>query len=247
MDVSADPLCSGALSPEMQHLLSHQHPPSAWVNSRRKRCFDAALAAVGLVLLSPLILATALAVLCSSEGEVLFSQERVGRGHETFTIYKFRTMQDGAEFCGPSVTSKGDKRTTPAGRWLRRFKLDELPQLYTVLRGDMSFVGPRPKLMQHECMHMLCRPGITGAATILFNREEEMLAEVPPDLVEQYTLQVLNPIKARLDMRYAERCSFGTDLRLLASTVFRLGWSAGMMDLAELVEASPGSGPVPLR
>ncbi|WP_052313243.1 sugar transferase [Terriglobus roseus] len=212
---------------------------SSWTNGTAKRCFDFVAASLGLILLSPLLLVAAVAIVCTSEGEALFTQERVGRGEQTFTIYKFRTMCDGAEFCGPSVTCEGDPRVTTVGRWLRSIKLDELPQLYNVVRGDMSLVGPRPKLVSHECGPLPCRPGITGAATLLFTREEELLAKVPADLVERFTVQVLNPVKAKLDARYAEHATFGTDFGLIAATVFRLQWDKRMADLSDLVEAHP--------
>jgi lipopolysaccharide/colanic/teichoic acid biosynthesis glycosyltransferase len=210
-----------------------------WANGTGKRCFDFVMSLLGIILLSPLMLFAAAVVVCTSEGDALFVQERMGRGSQTFTIYKFRTMCDGAEFCGPSVTREGDPRMTTVGRWLRSTKLDELPQLYNVLRGDMSLVGPRPKLASHECGPLPCRPGITGAATLLFTREEELLTKVPPDLVERFTVQVLNPVKARVDARYAQHCSFRSDLGLIAATIFRLQWNKRMADLSELVETHP--------
>jgi lipopolysaccharide/colanic/teichoic acid biosynthesis glycosyltransferase len=221
------------------HRVEEKLAVSLWTRGAGKRCFDFLAALLGLILLSPLLLVASLAILCTSEGGALFSQERVGRGEQTFTIYKFRTMCDGAEFCGPSVTCEGDPRVTAVGRWLRIAKLDELPQLYNVVRGDMSLVGPRPKLVAHECGPLPCRPGITGAATLLFTREEELLAKVPADLVERFTVQVLNPVKATLDARYAEYASFRTDVGLIAATIFRLGWDKRMADLSELVEARP--------
>jgi lipopolysaccharide/colanic/teichoic acid biosynthesis glycosyltransferase len=212
---------------------------SAWTSGKAKRCFDFLAALLGLILLSPLLLVAAMAILCTSEGDALFTQERVGRGEQTFTIYKFRTMCEGAEFCGPSVTCEGDPRITTVGRWLRSIKLDELPQLYNVVRGDMSFVGPRPKLVSHECGPLPCRPGITGAATLLFTREEELLVKIPADLVERFTVMVLNPVKAKLDARYAEHAGFRSDLGLIAATIFRLQWDKRMADLSDLVEAHP--------
>jgi lipopolysaccharide/colanic/teichoic acid biosynthesis glycosyltransferase len=212
---------------------------SSWTTGPVKRCFDFLTALFGLILLSPILLLAAAAVVCESDGDALFMQERAGRGSQTFTIYKFRTMCDGAEFCGPSVTCEGDPRTTRVGRWLRSTKLDELPQLYNVLRGDMSLVGPRPKLTSHECGALTCRPGITGAATLLFTREEELLAKVPSDLVERFTVQVLNPVKARLDARYAQHSTFRSDMQLILATVFRLQWDKRMANLSDLVEAHP--------
>ena len=202
--------------------LSSPAEVSFWANSRRKRVFDAALAATGLTLTLPLMAAVALAVKVSSRGPVLFRQERVGKHQAPFTILKFRTMRHDAEHSGPSVTCDGDRRTTRVGRVLRKLKLDELPQLVNVLRGDMSLVGPRPKLALHERLYLRCRPGITGAATLVFAREEELLARVPVEHVESYTVNVLNPMKARIDKEYAASASFRSDLRLLVRTFVRL-------------------------
>jgi lipopolysaccharide/colanic/teichoic acid biosynthesis glycosyltransferase len=117
---------------------------------------------------------------------------------------------------------------------LRRFKLDEMPQLFNVIIGEMSFVGPRPKIESHELMTMRCRPGITGAATMIFTREEEFLARVPEQHVELYAIRVLNPIKAQLDERYAEEGTFYSDLGILLTTVLRLGRSKDSFELPEL-------------
>jgi len=111
---------------------------------------------------------------------------------------------------------------TKVGALLRRLKLDELPQLINVVRGEMSFVGPRPKIAQHENLCMLCRPGITGAATIEFSHEEALLSGVPDELVERYVTTVLNPEKCKLDIQYIETTKFSTDLKILMHTVFKL-------------------------
>jgi lipopolysaccharide/colanic/teichoic acid biosynthesis glycosyltransferase len=160
----------------------------------------------------------------SSKGPVLFRQERVGLHQQPFTILKFRTMKhrDPHDDHGSKVTKQGDPRLTTIGILLRRLKLDELPQLINVARGDMSFVGPRPKIPQHENLNMLCRPGITGAATVVFSHEESLLAEIPEDLVEHYVMSVLNPEKCRLDSRYIESARLGTDLNILLRTLFKL-------------------------
>ena len=111
---------------------------------------------------------------------------------------------------------------TKLGALLRRLKLDELPQLINVARGEMSFVGPRPKIALHENLCMLCRPGITGAATIEFSHEEALLHGVPDELVERYVTTVLNPEKCKLDIQYIETTKFTTDLKILMHTVFKL-------------------------
>ena len=198
---------------------------SAWCMSKRKRCFDLVLSIIALILFSPLMLLIAWLVKFTSQGPALFRQERVGLHQQTFVILKFRTMENRRDLLntGSTVTRHRDSRMTKVGVLLRRLKLDELPQLINVLRGDMSFVGPRPKIAQHENLCMLCRPGITGAATIEFSNEERLLADVPEALVEHYVVRVLNPEKCKLDIRYIETTRFGTDLRILMHTVFRLG------------------------
>lgn len=205
-----------------------------WSVSSRKRFFDVAVAGTVIVPMLPILAAIAVVVKCSSNGPVLFRQQRTGRGQVPFTIYKYRTMRLLAEQEGPSVTRKGDGRMTRVGLWLRRLKLDELPQLYNVIRGDMSLVGPRPKAIGHERMEMVCRPGITGVATLLFAREEDLLMEVPEEEVEGFAINVLNPIKAQLDAQYAEEGNFFTDIALLAKTALRLGRKKAVRTLPEL-------------
>jgi len=124
---------------------------------------------------------------------------------------------------GLSVTKRGDPRITRLGILLRRFKLDELPQLMNVVRGEMSLVGPRPKIAEHENLCMLCRPGITGAATVLFSDEENLLADVPTDFIESYVISELNPEKCRIDSYYIETAQFTVDLNILIDTLFGLG------------------------
>ena len=197
---------------------------SGWCMSKRKRCFDLVLSVIALVIFSPLMLLIAWLIKFTSQGPALFRQERVGLHQQTFVIFKFRTMENRRELLntGPTVTRHGDSRMTKVGALLRRLKLDELPQLINVARGEMSFVGPRPKIPQHESLCMLCRPGITGAATIEFSHEEGLLAGVPEELVERYVVTVLNPEKCKLDIKYIETTRFVTDLRILLHTIFKL-------------------------
>ncbi len=198
---------------------------SAWCMSKRKRCFDLVLGVAGLILFSPMMLLIACLIKMTSKGPALFRQERVGLHQEPFVILKFRTMRALCEQAdgGLTVTKHGDPRMTKVGALLRRLKLDELPQLVNVVRGEMSFVGPRPKIRQHENLCMLCRPGITGAATIEFSHEEKLLTCVPSEFVEHYVTTVLNPEKCRLDANYIETTRFRTDLKILIDTVFKLG------------------------
>jgi lipopolysaccharide/colanic/teichoic acid biosynthesis glycosyltransferase len=197
---------------------------SAWCMSRRKRCFDFILSLIALVVFSPLMLVIAWVIKVTSHGPALFRQERVGLHQQTFVIFKFRTMENFGDLSksGPTVTRHCDSRMTKIGALLRRLKLDELPQLINVIRGDMSFVGPRPKIPLHENLCMVCRPGITGAATIEFSHEEALLMGVPEEFVERFVVTVLNPEKCKLDIEYIETTRFRTDLKILMHTIFKL-------------------------
>lgn len=193
--------------------------------SKRKRCFDFVLSVFSLIVFSPLMLLIALLIRLTSPGPALFRQERVGLHQKTFVILKFRTMENRRDLLdsGPTVTRHCDSRMTQIGALLRRLKLDELPQLINVMRGNMSFVGPRPKIAQHENLCMMCRPGITGAATVEFSHEEALLMGVPEEFVERYVVTVLNPEKCKLDIQYIETTRFGIDLKILLHTIFKLG------------------------
>jgi len=198
---------------------------STWCMSKRKRCFDLVLSVSALILFAPIMILIGWLIKVTSRGPALFRQERVGLHQRPFVILKFRTMKhSSADFDrGSTVTKQGDPRMTSVGVLLRRLKLDELPQLINVARGEMSFVGPRPKIPQHETLCMLCRPGITGAATLVFSHEESMLADIPAEFVERYVTSTLNPEKCRLDSHYIETARFGTDMTILVRTVFRIG------------------------
>ena len=205
----------------------------AWANSPGKRAFDLVIATPGLVLSLPLLVLIAVAVKLSSKGPVLFRQVRMGVDQTPFTIYKYRTMRI-SEYPAPLVTRKGDPRMTQVGTILRKLKLDELPQLFNVLRGDMSLVGPRPKVIGHEQFELPCKPGITGVATLLFAREEDLLMHLPQESVETFTIQVLHPIKAQLDRHYADNGTFRSDLGILADTAFRLKRKKAISSLSDL-------------
>lgn len=198
---------------------------SEWCMSKRKRCFDFVISMVALILFTPAMVLIGWLIKMTSNGPALFRQERVGLHQQPFVILKFRTMKHDCSLDGrgSKVTKQGDPRMTRLGAMLRRLKLDELPQLINVVRGEMSFVGPRPKIPQHECLYMLSRPGITGAATVVFSDEESLIADVPENFVEHYVTSVLNPEKCRLDAHYIETAKFGTDMRILMRTIFKLG------------------------
>jgi len=190
-----------------------------------KRGMDLALTLAVLPLTLPLMAAIALWVRLDSPGPVLFRQQRVGRGGRLFSIHKFRTMRVQPDGAGPQITAQGDARITRAGRWLRRAKLDELPQLIDVLRGDMSLVGPRPEVPRYMALYppearariLSVRPGITDRAAIAFRDEERLLAAAD-DPERVYTEQLM-PAKLRHYLDYVEHHSVAGDLRILLDTL----------------------------
>jgi lipopolysaccharide/colanic/teichoic acid biosynthesis glycosyltransferase len=196
-----------------------QHMPAAdaWINSRRRRVFDFFFAFAALLALAPLLLVLALLVYVSSPGPIFFRQRRMGRNGGEFTLYKFRSMHV-SDVSGSPITVIGDSRITRVGGFLRRFKLDELPQFWNVLIGDMSLVGPRPKLSQHEALYLRVRPGITGPATLAFRQEEEVLASIPRHELDAFYQEVIKPSKAWIDSDYISHATFRSDLRLLSDT-----------------------------
>ena len=208
-----------------------------------------------LVLLSPLLLAVAVAVKATSPGPALFRQHRPGRNARDFTIFKFRTMLDGAESAELALAARSDPQVTGLGRHMRKWKLDELPQLLNVLRGEMSFVGPRPlpkgqwdapamralvqrELIQEAASVQSVRPGITSLATLSFRNEEELLAALSPADVETAYLRVITPLKLRIESDYLRRASFAGDVRILLKTairVFRRGNEDGDVRMKEML------------
>ena len=188
-----------------------------------KFIFDRVAAALGLLFLWPVLAVVALLVRVKMPGgPVLFKQARVGKDGKLFTMVKFRSMTVGHG--GSSVSVAGEKRITPFGAKLRRYKLDEIPELWNVLIGDMSFVGPRPDvpgyadMLQGEDREVLrLRPGITGPATLKYRNEEELLAGV--DDPQRYNDEVIFPDKVRINRYYLHHYSFWTDLRMIFATL----------------------------
>src|ERR1039457_3676988 len=177
---------------------------SPWSESGMKRLFDSICVLPALPMLVLVFAIVGLAIRLTSRGPVLFMQKRMGRHRRTFTILKFRTMEQSENCRHNCVTTTENQRFTPIGPFLRRWKLDELPQLLNVLMGDMSLVGSRPKLPEHQLGDLLCRPGITGAATLAFAREEQVLAFLPSRDLNDFYLTVVLPAKRRLDLGYME-------------------------------------------
>ena len=190
-----------------------------------KRIFDIIASGLGLIVLSPLFLVLAIWIKLDSKGSVFYRQVRVGLYNKDFRIFKFRSMRVGADK-GSLVTIGGrDPRVTKSGYWIRKFKLDELPQLINVFMGDMSLVGPRPEVRHYvdywtpEQMHVLdVRPGITDPASIKFRNENELMekAEDP----EKYYIEVIMQEKIKLYLEYVEKHSFWYDLGLIFKTFF---------------------------
>lgn len=188
-----------------------------------KRGFDIIFSFVGLVLTFPLIFVSFLAIVISSRTSGLYAPYRIGRHGLPFKIYKLKTMR---EVNGPinSVTTKNDPRITNIGKWLRKFKIDELPQLWNVLKGEMSLVGPRPDVtgfadqlqgQDREILSLL--PGITGLATLKFKQEEELLAQQKDPVT--YNREVIWPEKIKLNREYIKNYSFGLDVQILWKTI----------------------------
>jgi lipopolysaccharide/colanic/teichoic acid biosynthesis glycosyltransferase len=194
---------------------------SAWSGSAAKRIFDCACVLFSLPVVLPLTLVIALAVRLTSRGPAFFLQERIGRHGRTFTIFKFRTMVHDVAAPYRAIATLDARRFTSIGPFLRRWKLDELPQLANVLLGHMSLVGPRPKMHEHARYDIPCRPGITGMATIVFACEVEIQASVPKDQLDAYFQAVVLPAKRQLDAEYMSRATFLSDLKLLVKSVLR--------------------------
>lgn len=187
-----------------------------------KRMFDVILSTLGLLMFSPLFLLAAIAVGVSSPGGVFFCQKRIGKDEKPFMIYKFRSMRK--DNAGLKITTGDDERITPVGRILRKTKIDELPQLWNVWKGDMSLVGPRPEVEEYTRLYnaeqrqiFLVRPGITDSASIAFRNENEFLsASVDPD--RTYVEEIL-PRKIELGLAYIEHISLCYDMRLICKTL----------------------------
>lgn len=211
-----------------------------------KWLFDKLISLIGLISLSPVLLIVALLIKWKMPGPILFCQQRVGRYGRIFTVYKFRTMTVKAEASvasrnseATSIASQEQSRITPLGEKLRRYKLDELPELWNVLKGDMSFVGPRPdvpgyadQLQGEDREVLLLRPGITGPASLKYRNEEDVLEAVDEALqkgrsglpmgittVQEYNDNVIYPDKVRLNRYYLHHYSFIKDIQMIVCTV----------------------------
>ena len=188
-----------------------------------KFLFDRSTSFFGIVLLSPILIVISILIRVKMpSGSIIFKQKRIGQHGKLFTMYKFRSMT--VRHSGSSVSVKGESRITPLGAVLRKYKLDELPELWNVLIGDMSFVGPRPdvpgyadKLQGEDRRMLLLKPGITGPASLKYRNEEELLAE--QDDPQKYNDEVLFPDKVRINIEYLDHWSFWNDIKIIIYTI----------------------------
>lgn len=194
-----------------------------------KRIFDIVLACFSILLLSPLFLIIGIWIMIDSGGGIIYSQLRVGRGNRDFRMYKFRTMKPGADTRGLLTVGGQDPRITRAGRRLRKAKLDELPQLFNILKGNMSFVGPRPEVRKYVDLYSVeqkevlkVRPGLTDYASLRYIDESELLA-ASPNPESTYISEVM-PAKLELNMKYIRERSLARDIKIIimtAGSIFR--------------------------
>lgn len=199
---------------------------SPWCLSRWKRWMDITSSSLMLLWLSPLFFIIAVAIVITSGAPIFFRQWRVGQHGRKFQVQKFRTMRAAAEGC-IGLTQDGDARITCIGHWLRRWKLDELPQLYNVLKGDMTLVGPRPDLEEFwwrataaDRRILQVKPGMTGAASVVFHDEEWLLAKVSPERLTSFYIGQVLPQKTKLDSEYVAQATFRSDCGILLQTLF---------------------------
>lgn len=186
-----------------------------------KKCFDIVFSIIGLVITFPIILIAWMVASIETKTNGMFSQVRIGQYAKPFKIYKIKTMKDKR---GTTITTANDSRITKSGKFFRRFKIDELPQLFNVLKGDMSFVGPRPdvpgyadKLEGEDRIILSIKPGITGEASLKYKNEEEILAKV--DNPKEYNDKVIWPDKVKINREYIKNWSLKRDIEIIIKTI----------------------------
>ncbi|MEO6696128.1 MAG: sugar transferase [Ignavibacteria bacterium] len=188
-----------------------------------KRAFDVVFSFAGLIILSPVFLITAIIIKADSKGEVLYRQSRVGKNNSDFLLYKFRTMSKGSDTKSLLTIGNNDQRITRAGYYLRKYKLDELPQLINVLKGEMSFVGPRPEVRKYVNLYtkeqmrvLVIKPGITDLASIHYRNENEILKNTADP--EKYYTDEIMPHKLKMNIAYINDRSFFKDIKIIFKT-----------------------------
>ena len=188
-----------------------------------KRLFDIVASGLGLICLSPLFVVLAVWIKCDSRGPVFYRQVRVGKGNRDFRLFKFRSMRPDSDRLGLITVGGHDPRVTRSGYYIRRYKLDEFPQLINVFKGDMSLVGPRPEVRKYVDMYtpeqmrvLSVRPGITSLASIRYRNENEILAKA--DDPDRCYIEKVMPDKLAIDLEYVDRATLWNDIRLIFST-----------------------------
>jgi lipopolysaccharide/colanic/teichoic acid biosynthesis glycosyltransferase len=192
-----------------------------------KRCFDIVFAFIGILILIPVFIIIGILILIDSRGGIFYKQSRVGKNNEDFFILKFRTMKVDSDKKGLLTVGARDSRITRMGFFLRKYKLDELPQLFNVLLGDMSFIGPRPEVRKYVDMYnevqkkvLNVKPGITDYASIEYSNENELLAK--SDDPEQTYIEEVMPHKLLLNLKYIKEKGFVTDIRIIFRTIGKI-------------------------
>ncbi len=192
-----------------------------------KRLFDIIFSILGILILSPFLILISILVLVTSAGGAFYKQVRVGKNGKEFKLFKFRTMRTGADKAGALTIGMRDSRITSIGYYLRRYKLDELPQLFNVLMGDMSFVGPRPEVPKYVAMYtaeqrvvLTVKPGITDYASIVYSEENALLASA--ENPEELYINKVMPAKLKLNMRYIQDMGIGTDMGIILKTIGKI-------------------------
>jgi lipopolysaccharide/colanic/teichoic acid biosynthesis glycosyltransferase len=192
-----------------------------------KRLFDILLAVIGIVILLPLLIVIALLITIDSKGGIFYIQQRIGKNGKPFGLYKFRTMHTDADKKGLLTVGGRDPRITKTGYWLRKYKLDELPQLFNVLKGDMSIVGPRPEVKKYTDLYndeqrkvLSVKPGITDYASIEYVDENELLAKA--ENPEETYVNIIMPHKLELNKKYIENNNLITDIKIILLTIKKI-------------------------
>lgn len=196
------------------------------INRAIKRIFDIIVSLIGIIIISPILIIVAISIKLDSKGNVLFLQKRIGKDGKPFNIYKFRTMVSNAEKLGAQITVGKDSRITRVGAFLRKYKIDELPQLFNVLKGDMSLVGPRPEVPKYVELYteeekkvLEVRPGITDLASIRYSDENDILGKV--ENPEEYYINVIMKDKLKLNLEYIEKSNIFFDIYLIIKTILK--------------------------
>lgn len=189
-----------------------------------KRIFDVFFSITGIVIILPLLIFISIIILLDSKGGVIYRQKRVGRNNSEFNLFKFRTMRTGADKASLLTIGDSDSRITRSGQWLRKFKLDELPQLFNILKGDMSFVGPRPEVSKYVALYdqvqlriLTVKPGLTDWASIDYIDESQLLASAKNP--EAYYIKHIIPLKIAHNLRYIDHNNLWIDMKIILLTI----------------------------